>query len=266
MWKKRKFKDKSPKGFKFWFVIPMVLIILGVFFVIKFEVFTIKKIKILTEGSLCVDESQLKSASGLLNQNLLLINSAKKERDLMQKFYCLKFLKLSKYLPDKITIQTANRKPFILLANLKAKIATPSFLITDLATPSAEQIGDVYFLDNEGVAYTRATAELTIPKIYNQDLNISLGQKLEEKINNNLFKILEKLKTLGLQFEVSWITDGFLIINPPPIKIIFDLKNNIDIQLASLQLILDKAKIYSESLEFIDLRFDKPVVRYAPKK
>ena len=62
--------------------------------------------------------------------------------------------------------------------------------------------------------------------------------------------------------------DNYLIVFPQvdnP-KVFFRLDNEIDLQLASLQLILEKAKIDERILEFIDLRFDKPIVRFAPKK
>lgn len=238
-----------------WYLIPIALLIIGVFLAIKLNLFTIKKIEVKTEGNLCIDENQLKISSALLGQNFFLINSSKIEQNLMQKFYCLKSVSLSKRLPNAVTIQVSERQPIAILINLKEKIATTSGLIESIATPSAEQIGNSYLIDNEGVIFAKANDENNIPKVYNQ----------EDNLNANLLKILIKAKTFGVQIQTSWISDGFLITHPPP-KIIFDLNNQVDIQLASLQLILDKAKIDSETLEFIDLRFDKPVVRYAPKK
>ncbi|MBI4038755.1 hypothetical protein HY384_02235 [Candidatus Daviesbacteria bacterium] len=64
------------------------------------------------------------------------------------------------------------------------------------------------------------------------------------------------------------LRDDFFLINPysnNP-RIIFRLSNSLDVQLASLQLILGKAKIDGSRLEFIDLRFDKPVLKFTPKE
>ena len=79
---------------------------------------------------------------------------------------------------------------------------------------------------------------------------------------------MDAVKKMGISVNESFLNDSFFIIKDETsvIKVIFRLKNEVDIQLASLQLILDKAKIDEKELEFIDLRFDKPVVRYAPKK
>ncbi len=92
--------------------------------------------------------------------------------------------------------------------------------------------------------------------------------KSEGSFLNNALKILDKIKTFGVTTKKSWVSGEFFIINPDIMdpKIIFRLDSQIDIQLASLQLILTEAKIDLKELTFIDLRFDKPIVRFAPKK
>ena len=81
-------------------------------------------------------------------------------------------------------------------------------------------------------------------------------------------QILRAVKKLGFDSLTTQILDNFFLIYPTSLspKVIFRLDQRIDVQIASLQLILEKAKMYSESLEFIDLRFDKPIVKFAPKK
>ncbi|KKS13713.1 MAG: hypothetical protein UU67_C0020G0034, partial [Candidatus Daviesbacteria bacterium GW2011_GWB1_41_5] len=49
-------------------------------------------------------------------------------------------------------------------------------------------------------------------------------------------------------------------------KVILSLQKDIPLQLASLQLITEKAKIDGRLIEVVDTRFNKPVVVYAPKK
>ena len=77
--------------------------------------------------------------------------------------------------------------------------------------------------------------------------------------------ILDKVKIYRLSITEASIFEDVLMNNTAP-KIIFKLRNDIDKQIASLQLILEKAKMETSKLEFIDLRFDKPIVRIAPKK
>jgi len=45
-------------------------------------------------------------------------------------------------------------------------------------------------------------------------------------------------------------------------KIYFNLEEDMAFQLASLQLILNQDKIEKDKVEYIDLRFDKPVISY----
>lgn len=229
--------------------------------VFKSNKFTIKRIDIEAKNVSCADENQIKNSSGLLGQNFFLINSSKTENDLKKKFVCIKSAAVSKFLPDKIRLQISSREAFAVLAFLKNKEASFS------ATPSADEVSDYYMADNEGVVFGKGVRDLNIPQIFIYNYEISIGQKLTGEISNAL-RILDKIKTLGIQINKAWIREGNFIItsSSPASQIIFRLSNDVDIQLASLQLILDKAKIDVSSLEFIDLRFDKPVVKFAPKK
>lgn len=129
----------------------------------------------------------------------------------------------------------------------------------------------------KGWFFSKNIGSLDIPKLYLYNSKISLGQELGASINNAL-KILSKTKTFGVDAEKSWVIDNFLITDTTSkSRVIFKLNDKVDIQIASLQLILAEAKINhrtiptepgidSNKLEFIDLRFDKPIVRFAPKK
>ena len=81
---------------------------------------------------------------------------------------------------------------------------------------------------------------------------------------NNIIKIFDKTKSLGIEIKQAWLRENILVTETIP-KMIFKL-DNVDSQLASLQLILSEAKIESKELEIIDLRFDKPVIKFAPEK
>ncbi len=109
--------------------------------------------------------------------------------------------------------------------------------------------------------------EYNIPRIYFYDKNISLGNKLDKSLKDSL-KILDKIRTFGVNIKDTRVLNDLFLIYPQEgwPKIIFRMDDKVDIQLASLQLILEKTKIDNKELEFIDLRFDKPIVKFAPGK
>ncbi|MDP3758270.1 MAG: FtsQ-type POTRA domain-containing protein [Candidatus Daviesbacteria bacterium] len=246
-------------------LIPLILICLFLF--LKSGIFTVKQVDVQTGRLPCVDENQIKNSADLAGQNIFLVDSAKVENNLKKKFLCIKSAPVSKIFPDKVKIQTFNREPAAILVVLKEKEASQSSSL-DIATPSAREVLDSYKIDVEGVVFSKDTGGLNIPKTYIYDSKISLGKKLEDNLVSNYLVVIEKVKTFGIEVTESFLIDSLFIINSgfPARRIVFRLDEKLDIQLASLQLIMDKAKIDSGELEFIDLRFDKPVVRFAPKK
>src|SRR3989344_5333315 len=145
---------------------------------------------------------------------------------------------------------------------IRAKI----FIIKDKeASPAAQNPEGFFIVDEEGVVFAKDDIG-GIPNIYLYDPGVALGKRLNG-IYSNLLVILGKVKTFGINVREGWITDSSFVIKEgdgTP-RIIFALEDEIDIQIASLQLILDKAKIDSSKLEFIDLRFDKPIIRFVEK-
>lgn len=270
MWRrkyqKRKFQKK--KFLKFFIIIPVLLIFcLIIFLIFKSGLFNIKNVEIEAKGLTCATESDLKNSSNIVGQNFFLLDFSKIETGLKKKFVCIKSLIISKYFPDKIKIQSINREPLMMLSLLREKEASGSSVLDNIATPSARDISDSFLVDNEGVIFAKSTDSLAIPKIFIQNSTFAVGDRLQNDLMDSL-NILEKVKKFGIVPKQSWVIGNNFIIysETPGQKIIFKLGEGIDIQLASLQLILDKAKIDLIELEFIDLRFDKPVVRYAPKK
>lgn len=79
---------------------------------------------------------------------------------------------------------------------------------------------------------------------------------LEEEIREGLISIGQELKELDLNSE-NEITATF----SGGLTVVFSKEKNLDFQVASLQFILWRAKIESKAPYFVDLRFDKPVVK-----
>jgi len=88
-------------------------------------------------------------------------------------------------------------------------------------------------------------------------------------LDEGLFKKISTVFTETRKYEINIseaevLDQDFLVLSPR--KIAFSLKRDILKQLVSLQLILQKAKIDESMIETVDLRFDKPVVKFLPKK
>ena len=227
----------------------------------KSNFFNINKIEIGGENLECATMQQIIDSSKILGRNFFLLDTKAITENVKSKFICVSNILFYKSLPNKVKIDVVSRKPKAVILNLKNDEATTSSIFENIATPSAQDMKDGFLLDEQGVIFSKNDDLLNIPRILINDPTLSLSKT----IDINILKVLEKVKIFGIDINFSTILDNSLAISSSP-KVIFNLNNNLDTQIASLQLILEKAKIDSEVLEFIDLRFDKPIVRLAPKK
>lgn len=211
----------------------------------------------------CTDEDKLKEAAGIMGQNIFFVNFQKIQESITSKFFCVREIDISRSLPGKITLFASGRKAVAKIYLLSSGEASGSAL-ENLATPSAQTNEESFLTDDQGVIFGLDKGQETLPSIFLNAQSLMPGSKLGAKQSNSL-KILEKSKNLGLEADKMTVSGDFLVFFSSP-RIIFRLDEKIDIQLASLQLILEKAKIDDIRLEFIDLRFDKPAVKFAPKK
>ncbi|MBI2019885.1 FtsQ-type POTRA domain-containing protein [Candidatus Daviesbacteria bacterium] len=235
-----------------------------------------KDLEINNEQINCANEEMIKNSSDLLSKNILFVNPSEVENNLKTKFICIKSVNLKKIFPDKVNLQITGRIPVAILSIEDVQIASPSALLQKFqeSTVSAESTNSALFdfsnltsksnflVDGEGVVFAPFSDQINLPKIYYDEM-INLGQKGDDSIKNSL-QILEKVKSFGLEVKEAKIYMQNLLLASNP-RIIFKLED-IEKQLASLQLILNQAKMNEDYLEFIDLRFDKPIVKFAPKK
>lgn len=229
----------------------LFLIIILSLFVFRTDFLKIKSINVTLDKVSCVDPDQIKNASALLGQNILFLNLGKVKENIKHKFICVKDLASIRHFPNSVDLSVRGRIP---VAILKIREATASGALEDIATPSAK-LTDAFLVDSEGIIFAKDLGQGDIPAIF-------VPEKPENIATSNL-KILEKIQEFGLDPREAVISANFLVIFSQP-KIMFRTDSKVDIQLASLQLILEKAKIDEVRLEFVDLRFDKPIVRFAP--
>lgn len=253
--------------------ILLLFIFLSAFLILRSNIFTIRSIDVTSEKLGCVDNQKIKESAQILGQNIILVDFSKLE-DLKKKFFCIKSIATSRSFPNKVYLYVLGREPAAVLISLKYDESTESGELKGFieASPSADfrfsagNSNGNFVVDNEGIIYSTNADQLNVPKVYMTQVNLNPGQKVKEELISNTLKILKMAKIFGININESKITmEDLLLINANP-GIIFRLDGNTDSQIASLQLILEKAKIDGSSLEFIDLRFDKPIVKIAPKK
>lgn len=256
------------KNFKRLFLIILAaLILFFIFYFMKSDFFIIKKVTILNDDLSCVQNSQIKGNLNFLGKNIFFLNLEEAEKVLKRKYFCIKSINFSKLYPDKLELKVSKREAKIVLIPLKLKEATESAieqLINSPATQSAEILNkpyDKYVSDIEGIIFDK-DGDINLTKVYLVSQDLSLGKKLDESLVNDLLKIIDRLKTFGIKSNDLVVDKKKLVlINSLP-RIVFRIRADINNQLAALQLILNRSRIDDDKLEFIDLRFDKPVVRY----
>lgn len=263
MWRKKTRKYPVGRLIKL-LIVVIILISFPLFIISKFSPFIIKKIEVVRNNISCVDDNQLIYSSGLMGKNLLFPHFKNVEKNLKEKFICIRNINFSLFFSNEVKMKVDGRQPAASLFLLQSKEASVSSSLENIATPSAQQTQGIYSIDNEGVVFAKDAAVGNLPGIFLYEGAVFLGTKAVGNLENSL-KILNGAKKLGLDIKISSIFDDILILFSYP-RIVFKLDGKIDMQLASLQLILTEAKIDLKELEFIDLRFDKPLVRFAPKK
>lgn len=252
-------------------VLSVVIFIILIFTIFRSDFFNIKVIDIQADNINCTDPTQIKNSTSLIGQNLFFLNSSKIEAGIKKKFLCIKDVEISKYFPNKVKLTLFKREPVALFISQKEEenLGILEKFSESVATSSAEsspsaklnfsqgEIIESFIVDNEGVVFEKNVSRGDLPKVYFYGQNVMIDK---------IIKILQKVNTFGLDIkEAKVYSEKILLLNSKP-KIIFKLGEREDVQLASLQLILSEAKIDDRELEFIDLRFDKPVIKTVPKK
>lgn len=244
--------------------------ILSVYLILRIPV--IKKITI-SGGAECIGDSKPAQINSLAGQNILFADKKKVEDEIKKKFICIKGIKLNKIFPDQVNVGFIAREPKIEVVVIE-RAATTSAEIADLeayvSSPSSELKLEnfprkgTFLTDEDGIVFSSEDKE-SLSKIYSFS-NFALGQKIAHDSIGKILKIIGKLKEMGMDTSTSLLQSDqtYLMYSNP--KVYFNLESNLDFQIASLQLILNKSKIIRDDVVFIDLRYDKPIVKFAPKK
>jgi|SRR3989344_2054490 len=259
-------------------LILLCLIALGLLiFIIFFSpLFRVKKLSFKMDSVGCTSESEIKNSIGLVGQWIFTFNNSF-QSELKRKFLCIREVKTKIILPNTLEINVSGRKPLAVIKILNSEASSAAVLADPLPVSSesakaARQLfldfsklssETAYIVDSEGVVF--ASGESTsVPSLFLSGRNLKLGETVRDELVGNAVFILSSLSVLNVNPVNSKLVGSTLVINSEP-KLLFALVRDIKDQLASLQLILQEAKMEDATMEIIDLRFNNPVVKYKVK-
>lgn len=242
----------------------------------KFQVFNISSVEIRSEEIDCVDVTSLKKEIDLTGKNILLVKD-ENIANITQKYHCVKSFTTKKHYPQKVTIFLNKRSP---LARVLKLPNDSSFNLASLTSSPSSQTALINWtfpkvleksylvVDDTGYIFTKTEATDSAI-IFTPEGDLKLGLQLNFDKFSKIAVIIDKLNEL--RFDTAYINpaikiaDGYCLVKLNGFSLAFSLQKDIFGQLASLQLILQKAKIDGNKIETIDLRFERPVVIYGKR-
>lgn len=247
------------------FIFILAIIIFSILFIFKNIV--IRKLGININEAGCIDEQSVEKIINIFGKSFF--TSFEKEKENLEKrFICIKSINFKKNFPDKITVSIDIRKPAIIFYTSEASSVAQSIdMVINPATDSAKilpNFSNQFISDDEGIVYTTDdTGEIYKVNLLNRKLKV--GDKIDSEQVKAMLQILASINSMGINAWENYLDAEDFYVKGDAKIIVFNLRSKLNTQIASLQLILQKAKIESEKIEFIDLRFDKPVVRYGKR-
>lgn len=267
--------SKSRKRLKIFLSIFLSLTIIGLLIFLNTSILTIKNV-VVKEGVGCVEEDRIIKDGAFLNQNIIFFNKSLIEKKLKEKYLCIDSLTVEKKYPDTLNLFLKERERALRIGIIKGESfiklpevteATPSsqaaFLTIDMSVNEASVSG-IYITDKNGFVFDAGGERSTLPMIYLVGYETGLGRRIDKDIVNLSLQLINRLKDMSITYKTVKIMGDMVLVNGD-LKLTFSLAKNLNRQLASLQLILQKAKMNSKSMEKIDLRFEKPIVIYSQK-
>lgn len=284
LWSKNKRRDilnrRKHRSFKkkFLLVIP-VFIILASFFVFNSAYFKVQNLSVHKTYIDCATDQQLQENMHIKGSNIFFVDTNAVSNILQSKFKCIKKTSVTKKYPNTLHINVSGRVPVLRIATLHdtdattsasleeviQEIASPSAVSSESATLTTNVLTNDFVIDQDGEIFAHWSVE-DLPKIlYLSTEETGIGKKLAKSLVESLLVLFDKLKVFNVDFAQVKVYSGGNILVDGHTTIVLNQKYDLQKQLASLQLILEKAKIGDEEILFLDLRFEKPVVRYVKK-
>ena len=258
-----------------------------VFIFINSNFFKIRTVEINLNKANCASEKAVADSLDIYGKNIFFLDGDKKLKVVQDKFPCVGNLNIHQTLPSSVKVAVVGREARLALdltALPEASISALRQLTEKISSQSAQATSSVFFassgqshyllVDSSGKIFASSDQTVYIPIVEFWNSGLKIGDKLEQKLVSQLLSIFDKLKEFNLPIlETRIYPEGVAIVTSSSI-ILFNLNKDVPHQLAALQLIVTQAKIDEQSsrdsrtkgnMVFIDLRFENPIVKYAPR-
>jgi len=239
----RRIKKPIYKKGVFWFLIFLPFVFGGlIWFFLFSDFFLIKKISVPEiEGKEEIKNLLLSNLKEnfLKRENILFFNSQKIESKILNSFPQIKLVKISKKLPDEISIELTKRTPVFSFCNQNC-----------------------YLVDDEGVAFKEKTNE-NLFEVKEEGKEVKIGEKVLSKEEiEKILKIKKEVENLGIFCEKVLISEEKVeFLTKDDWKLIFSFEKDVDFQLKKLKVAWEKLEEEKKkNLEYLDLRFENFVV------
>lgn len=230
------------------------------------------EVVITQSGISCATDGEILQKIAVTGKNYWEINQTRLESDLINQFPCVSSASFSYRFPNQIKLEVTNRTP---IATVVSYLPKPQLLFTESeATPSSSsasldwsfpELSPGYLVVDQLGKVFSAQDVSWLPLLLIEQEKLEVGDDFDDQLFTNLAMVIKKLPQIGIPaYRFKKVGEYLLADSKPAVAV--NLKSDINIQLASLQLILSKTKIDSKELEVVDLRFNKPVVVYSSKK
>ncbi len=245
-------------------MVPAIIILSAVISILLLQskFFLISDITLSPQNLSCATKSQVINQSGLLGKSIFLIKNEEVKKNL-KKFLCIGDVSVTKNYPRTLQLDVTERKPVLILNILKPKkIDLDSPESSNSSAEATLASGEKFAVDKSGFVFSKAE----VAGITNIDWvtdNIKEGDSVDIGVINNCLQIIAAIKDKQLIRNIN-VWGENITVNATE-KLTFSGRKDIGLQLISLQLIQQKAKMSSEVIQSADFRFDKPVVVYYPK-
>lgn len=265
-------KVVSNRRFKILRLLIIVLVLGLGFFIIKSQ-FAIKKVDVVVTALSCASSADIARAAILQRHSLIFLNTGQIQKKIIAKYSCIQQVEVKKVWPNKVSIKVSGRLPVALgvsdasVSKLSLKqiesTASSQAALLDFSQALDSNLEQV-LIDQSGYVFSKAGDGTGLPLIRFEDQPVNVGSTVPRNLLDGVLTItheLEKMNYHQTLLRVNRVND-LIVTTSEGLKLVFSLNKDLNIQLASLQLILQKAKIESRAIDSVDLRFNKPVVVY----
>lgn len=265
--------------FALWLKICLIVIlVLGLgFWLFKSDLLAVREINVQFVKSFCQNEIEIRQQIKLDKQNWFTLNTSSLTDELLQKNHCLEQVDVKREWFNRVEIRLIGRTPEAVMQLVRITPGIAQLIDVESSASSqtaildfSDQIqpeGDNYWVDRFGKIFMTEASPSSLPKYFMIERELVVGKSLNSRLVLEGNRAVVQMNLLGLVPNWVKITnhDVFLAKMKDGLEVVIALDEDVLRQTASLQLILQKAKIDSKSINRVDLRFDKPVVIYKNK-